>query len=206
MRDHLAPDAPRTPLQETTLEARVRAATIGEPTRVDGPIHLTDYDPEWPIRYERRAADIRATLGDRALLLEHVGSTSVPGLAAKPIVDIVVAVADSAVEAAYVPPMEEAGWVLRIREPDWFEHRLFKDPDWTVNLHVFSGGCPEIDRMLVFRDRLRSDDADRLRYEAVKRDLAARDWAYVQGYADAKGDVISRILAEAAGAGDDRAS
>jgi GrpB-like predicted nucleotidyltransferase (UPF0157 family) len=174
----------------------VRAATIGEPTRVDGPIHLADYDPAWPIRYDREAAGIRATLGDRALLVEHVGSTSVPGLAAKPIIDIVLAVADSADEAAYVPPMEAAGWILRIREPDWFEHRLFKDPDWTVNLHVFSAGCLEIDRMLTFRDRLRADDADRLRYETAKQDLAARDWTYVQGYADAKGDVIESILAE----------
>jgi GrpB-like predicted nucleotidyltransferase (UPF0157 family) len=121
----------------------------------------------------------------------------VPGLAAKPIVDIVLAVADSSEEADYVPSMEAAGWVLRIREPDWFEHRLFKDPDWTVNLHVFSAGCPEIDRMLAFRDRLRANEADRLRYEAAKRELAARDWAYVQGYADAKGDVIESILAAA---------
>jgi GrpB-like predicted nucleotidyltransferase (UPF0157 family) len=121
----------------------------------------------------------------------------VPGLAAKPIVDIVLAVPDSAAEASYVPPMEAAGWVLRIREPDWFEHRLFKDPGWTVNLHVFSAGCPEIDRMLAFRDRLRADDADRLRYEAAKRELAARHWTYVQGYADAKGEVIGSILADA---------
>ncbi|HEV8403692.1 MAG TPA: GrpB family protein [Candidatus Limnocylindrales bacterium] len=164
---------------------------------MDGPIHLADYDPAWPIRYAREAESIRATLGDRALLIEHVGSTSVPGLAAKPIIDIVLAVADSADEAAYVPSMEAAGWVLRIREPAWFEHRLFKDPDWTVNLHVFSAGCPEIDRMIAFRDRLRADDADRLRYEAAKRELAARDWAYVQGYADAKGEVIGSILGEA---------
>ncbi|HEY4190364.1 MAG TPA: GrpB family protein [Candidatus Limnocylindrales bacterium] len=158
---------------------------------------LAEYEPAWPIRYEREAASIRAILGERALLVEHVGSTSVPGLAAKPIVDIVLAVADSSEEADYVPSMEAAGWVLRIRELDWFEHRLFKDPDWTVNLHVFSAGCPEIDRMLAFRDRLRANEADRLRYEAAKRELAARDWAYVQGYADAKGDVIESILAAA---------
>jgi GrpB-like predicted nucleotidyltransferase (UPF0157 family) len=190
----------------TTLEARVRAATIGEPTRVDGPIHLAEYDPDWPVRFERLAAAIRATLGARALLVEHVGSTSVPGLAAKPIIDIVLAVADSADEAAYVPPMEAAGWLLRIREPGWFEHRLFKDPDSTVNLHVFSAGCPEIDRMLAFRDRLRAHDADRRRYEAAKRELAVRRWTYVQGYADAKGDVIGSILSGAVNAGDEGAS
>ena len=152
------------------------------------------------------AADIRATLEARALLVEHVGSTSVPGLAAKPIIDIVLGVADSADEAAYVPPMEAAGWLLRIREPGWFEHRLFKDPDWTVNLHVFSAACPEIDRMLAFRDRLRAHDADRRRYEAAKRELAARHWTYVQGYADAKGDVIGSILASEGVDSDDHAT
>ena len=175
----------------------MRAATIGEPTRLDGPIHLADYDPAWPLRYEREAAKVLAVLGERALRVEHVGSTSVPGLAAKPIIDMVLVVADSSDEAEYVPAMEAAGYVLRIREPDWFEHRLFKDPDWTVNLHVFSDGCPEIDRMLAFRDRLRARPADRLRYEAAKRELAAREWKYVQGYADAKGDVIVSILSEA---------
>jgi GrpB-like predicted nucleotidyltransferase (UPF0157 family) len=185
------------------MESRLRAVTIGEPTRVDGPILLAEYDPAWPIRYERLAADIRTTLGGRAILVEHVGSTSVPSLAAKPIIDIVLAVADSADEAAYVPPMEAAGWLLRIREPAWFEHRLFKDPEWTVNLHVFSAGSPEIDRMLAFRDRLRADDAARLRYEAAKRQLAARDWEYVQGYADAKGEVIGSILAAAATAAEE---
>jgi GrpB-like predicted nucleotidyltransferase (UPF0157 family) len=186
------------------MDARLRAVTIGEPTRVDGPIHLDEYDPAWPVRYEREAATIRAALGERAILVEHVGSTSVPGLAAKPIIDIVLAVTDSADEAAYVPPMEAAGWVLRIREPAWFEHRLFKDPDWIVNLHVFSAGCPEIDRMLAFRDRLRADDAARLRYEAKKRELAMRDWEYVQGYADAKGEVIASILSDPAGANERR--
>ncbi len=138
-------------------------------------------------------------------MVEHVGSTSVPSLAAKPIVDIILAVADSADEAAYVPPMEAAGWLLRIREPGWFEHRLFKDPDWMVNLHVFSAGCPEIDRMLAFRDRLRADDGERLRYEAAKRELAARHWTYVQGYADAKGEVIASILSGALSGGHERA-
>ena len=82
------------------------------------------------------------------LLLEHTGSTSVPGLAAKPIIDMTLAVPDSADEDAYLPELEAAGYVLRIREPDWFEHRVFKGPDTNVNLHVFSDDCPEIDRML----------------------------------------------------------
>lgn len=175
----------------------IRAATIGEPTHADGPIHLAEYDPAWPVLYGFEAARIRSILGDGVRLLEHVGSTSVPGLAAKRIIDIVLVVADSADEPAYVPSMETGGYVLRIREPDWFEHRMFKGPDTNINLHVFSAGCPEIDRMLAFRDRLRTRDDERVRYERAKRDLAAREWTYVQHYADAKGEVVESIIAGA---------
>lgn len=120
-----------------------------------------------------------------------------PGLPAKPIVDIALEVADSADEEAYVPDMEEAGYVLRIREPDWFEHRVFKGPETNVNLHVFSAGCEEVDRMLLFRDRLRENVAERDLYASAKRELAARDWKYVQQYADAKTAVVEEIMGRA---------
>lgn len=134
-------------------------------------------------------------------LLEHAGSTSVPELAAKPQIDIVLVVSDTADEPAYVPDMEAAGYVLRIREPDWFEHRLFGGPDTVINLHVFSAGCPEVERMLRFRDHLRRHEADRLLYERTKRALAARTWEYTQNYADAKTAVIQEILTRAQAAG-----
>ena len=145
----------------------------------------------------RERERILATLRDRVVRLEHVGSTSVPGLAAKPVIDIALAVPDSGAEADYVPDMEAAEYVLRIREPEWFEHRLFKGPDTSVHLHVFSEGCGEIDRMVLFRDRLRSNQADRELYERTKRELASRTWAHVQNYADAKNDVVDDILARA---------
>jgi GrpB-like predicted nucleotidyltransferase (UPF0157 family) len=173
------------------------SVTIGERRRVDGPILLVDSDPAWPVLYEREATRIRGLLGERVLLLEHAGSTSVPGLAAKPIIDIVLGVADPADERAYVPDMEAGGYVLRIREPDWHEHRLFKGPDTDVNVHVFAADSTEIERMLAFRDRLRTHAQERTRYEAAKRELAARDWTYVQDYADAKGDVVEGIIARA---------
>jgi len=179
-------------------EAELRAVTVGELKPLSGPVELVDYDPTWPGLFDREAERIRAALGDRVLLLEHTGSTSVPGLAAKPIVDITLAVPDSADEDAYLPALEAAGYVLRIREPDWYEHRVFKGPDTNVNLHVFSDGCPEIDRMLNFRDRLRSDAADRELYEQTKRELAAQEWNYMQDYADAKTAVVKEILARAA--------
>ena len=134
-------------------------------------------------------------------LLEHAGSTSVPGLVAKPRIDIILAVADSADEAAYAPDMVAAGYTLRIREPDWFEHRLFNAPDIEANIHVFTAGCPEIDRMLRFRDWLRRHPDDRDRYAAAKRDLAQRTWHYVQHYADAKSAIVADIMARADAAG-----
>lgn len=177
----------------------IRAHTIGELLPHAAPILIADYDPAWPALFEREAARIRPALGDRALVIEHVGSTSVPGLAAKPCIDILLAVPDSSDEPAYVPAMEAAGYVLRIREPDWYEHRVFKGPDTNVNLHVFSPGCPEIERMLGFRDWLRSHPADRELYERTKRELAGQEWTFVQNYADAKGAVVEAIIARASG-------
>jgi GrpB-like predicted nucleotidyltransferase (UPF0157 family) len=177
----------------------IEAAVIGGPTIHDGPIHLAEYDPQWGVWFARETERIRAALGTRALQVEHVGSTSVPGLAAKPIIDIVLTVADSSDEAAYVPAMEAAGYELRIREPEWFEHRLLKGPDTDVNVHVFGAGCAEVDRMLRFRDHLRTDRADRELYERAKRELAARRWKYVQHYANAKSDVVAEIMARADG-------
>ncbi|WP_433274201.1 GrpB family protein [Actinosynnema sp. CS-041913] len=161
-------------------------------------MRLVEYDPAWPGLFSREAARVRAALGGAVVALEHVGSTSVPGLAAKPIVDVLLVVADSADEPSYVPALEAAGYVLRLREPRWHEHRLFKGPDTDVNLHVHTVGDPEIIRMVTFRDWLRGHDADRVLYESVKRGLAAREWASVQDYADAKDSVVDEILARAA--------
>jgi GrpB-like predicted nucleotidyltransferase (UPF0157 family) len=157
-----------------------------------------DFDPLWTEVFRREADRIRTLLGCRALQIEHTGSTSVPGLAAKPIIDILLVVADSSDEPAYVPILERAGYSLRLREPNWHEHRMFKGPAADINLHVFSSGCSEINRILSFRDRLRSNEADRDLYERTKRDLAEKEWADVQDYADAKSAVIEEILARAA--------
>jgi GrpB-like predicted nucleotidyltransferase (UPF0157 family) len=178
-------------------EEQIRAATVGEPQELAGPIELADYDPAWPGLFAREARRIRATLREPAPRIEHVGSTAVPGLAAKPIIDILLIVGDSADEETYVPALEAAGYVLRIREPGWYEHRVFKGPDTNINLHVLSKGCPEIDRMLLFRDRLRSHDPDREVYERAKRELARKTWKYVQNYADAKGATVEGIIADA---------
>jgi GrpB-like predicted nucleotidyltransferase (UPF0157 family) len=129
--------------------------------------------------------------------IEHAGSTAVQGLAAKPIIDLVLVVEDSAHENDYVPALEAAGYMLRIREPDWHQHRMLKGPDTDINLHVFSSGCAEIERMLLFCARLRHDAADRVLYERAKRALAEREWTCVQNYADAKTSIIDEIIRRA---------
>jgi GrpB-like predicted nucleotidyltransferase (UPF0157 family) len=175
----------------------LRAVTIGERKPLDSTIHLADYNPDWPRQYALQAHAIRKTLGDRVLLLEHVGSTSIPGLSAKPVIDMVLAVSDSADEPAYVPALEAVGFVLRIREPGWYEHRLLQAPGADGNLHVFTIGCPEVFRMIAFRDWLRTHDDDRRFYERTKRELGARTWKDVQNYADAKSEVVQEILSRA---------
>ena len=180
-----------------TTEEEMRAATIGPLQPLNGPALIVDYNPEWPRRFDAEAAKIRAALGERALLLEHVGSTSVPGLAAKPILDIVLVVGDTRDEAAYVPPLEAVGYVLRNREPTWYEPRVLKGVDPAVNLHVFPAGCEETERMLLMRDWLRAYQDDRELYERTKRALARRTWKYTQNYADAKTTVVQEILARA---------
>lgn len=185
------------PTDKQTTDAEIAAYTIGEFKLHDAPIKLADYDTAWPTLFQREAKRILAALGGSVMELEHVGSTSVPGLAAKPQIDIVLVVADSSNEPTYLPALEQQGYFLRIREPDWYQHRVLKGPDTNINLHVFSAGCVEIDRMLTFRDWLRTHVDDRLLYEQTKRELASRTWRNVQNYADAKTNVVQEILGRA---------
>lgn len=181
----------------STSEDRLRKVTVGELKPHNTSITLQEYDPHWPKLFNREAKRIRSILGSKVLQLEHVGSTSVPGLCAKPIIDMLLVVEDSADETAYVSGLEKEGYILHIREPDWFEHRLFKGPDTAINLHVFSQGTSEVDRMLLFRNWLRANDSDRDRYAQVKQSLAQRQWRHVQDYADAKDSIVREIMGRA---------
>jgi GrpB-like predicted nucleotidyltransferase (UPF0157 family) len=161
-----------------------------QPTRVV----IVDYDPAWPLRFEQERARIEAALSGRARRIEHVGSTSVPGLAAKPIIDILVTLGDVEQDEALVGDMEVAGYPLRVREP---EHRMFRTPERDVHVHVHNDDSNEVERYLLLRDRLRRSTADRELYAATKRELAKREWSDMNYYADAKSDVIREIMARA---------
>jgi GrpB-like predicted nucleotidyltransferase (UPF0157 family) len=157
-------------------------------------IVVVDYDEAWPERYEALAATIRGAVGAGVRSLDHIGSTSVPGLAAKPIIDILLMVDDVGDEASFVSPLERAGFVLRVREPG---HRMLRTPELDVHLHVYAAGSGERERYLDLRDWLRHDRADRDLYAATKRELAKRDWSDMNYYADAKDDVVAVILGHA---------
>ncbi len=162
-------------------------------------VEVVPYDAGWPRRYSAVEARVRGALGDQVLALEHVGSTSVPGLAAKPVIDAVLTVADPADEAAYVPPLEADGFVLRVREPDWEEHRMLTRPDRSVNLHVFGPGAVETQRQLCFRNWLRGHVDDRDAYGALKTELGGRGFTRVMDYNNLKYalvyDIHERIFA-----------
>lgn len=175
----------------------IQAAWVEKAPQLNSTVTLAEYDPDWPELYQREAERIRTVLGDRIVQLEHVGSTSVPGLCAKPIIDIMLIVADSSEESAYVPDLENAGYKLVIREQDGEQHRAFKGPDTNINLHVYSPSTKEIERHLLFRDRLRANDCERELYADTKRELAKRTWKYIQHYADAKSAVVDGIVGRA---------
>ncbi len=175
-------------------EEEIMSVTVGVPEVLNNTIYLADYDSAWSSMFAELEQEIRGVLKNKVLLLEHVGSTSVPGLSAKPIIDMVLAVADSADESSYVPQLETSSYILKIREPNWYEHRVLKPQDKKANLHVFTTGCEEIERMIAFRDRLRNHPKDRKLYEVTKQKLSQQTWKYIQDYADAKSSVVREIM------------
>ena len=157
-------------------------------------IVVVPYRPDWPETFRRHRKRIATAIGAGALGIDHIGSTAVPGLAAKPIVDMLVVVADSADEDAWLPAMESAGYVLRVREPEFEEHRMFRTPERDVHVHVLSFGSPEIERYLRFRDALRAAPDLRARYQALKLTLAAQDFQDMNAYARAKSELVEAII------------
>lgn len=170
---------------------------MAEPELIGGPekreIVVVEYATSWPERFKEHRARIAQALGPAALRIEHIGSTAVQGLVAKPIIDIQLSVVDVEDEATYIPPLEEAGYNLRVREPG---HRMLRVFD-EAHVHLCSGGSDWERRHILFRDWLRRDEGDRELYARVKRELAGRDWETMNDYADAKARVIAEIMSRA---------
>ncbi len=187
---HWRPFDPPTP--EEIAEARVAPPE-------QAIVEVVAPDASWPEQFAAVGDTVVEALGDRALSVRHVGSTSVPGLWAKPIIDVDLTVADSGDEAAYLPALEAAGFVLRVREPDWEEHRCLRGADPTSNLHVWSPGSIEPARTAAFRDWLIAHPDDREAYAALKRDLAGQGFTDVMDYNNHKAgliyDIYERIFA-----------
>lgn len=174
---------PRRPdVTEVELVGGVEAPAFG----------LHGYDERWPSLYREHRRRILDALAP--VEVEHIGSTSVPGLAAKPIIDIVVAVDDITAEEDYLEALLAAGYELRVREP---RHRLVRTPSRDVHVHVYERGDPAITDYLLLRDRLRTDADDRALYESTKTSLLRRRWDDMNAYADAKTEVVHAILARA---------
>ena len=171
-------------------EAYLERILIGG--REKRPVVLVEYDRGWPGRFERERRRIQNALGEAVTRIEHIGSTAVPGLAAKPIVDVLVTLAAPDDEETFASALEGAGYELRVREPG---HRMFRTPTRDVHVHIWRDSDSEVGRCIRFRDRLRRSPEDRRAYEQLKRDLAKSDWADMNDYADAKGPLIEAILA-----------
>jgi GrpB-like predicted nucleotidyltransferase (UPF0157 family) len=150
---------------------------------------VVDYDPQWPVQYAGHEERIVEAVGPDARV-EHIGSTAVPGLAAKPIIDVLLVVPDITAEEDYLDPLLAAGYQLRVREPG---HRMVRTPDRDVHVHILEPDAPEADDYLLLRDHLRVDEADRKLYADTKRELAAGDWSDMNAYAEAKTEVIQGI-------------
>jgi len=179
------------------LDAYLDRVLVGGRDPSPAHIEIAPPDPAWPRRFAEHRDRIAAALGSAALQLEHVGSTAVPGLAAKPVVDVLVTVADPDAEDRYLPALLEAGYALRVREPG---HRMLTTEARDVHVHVWAAGSPEAAQQLALRDLLRRSPAARERYEAEKRRLAMRSWPTADHYAEAKSPVIAELLQEAASA------
>lgn len=183
-------------LGPTHLDEELDAALVGgrEPVTVV----IVDSDPSWPDRYEIERARLVTALGPVVRRIEHIGSTAVPGLAAKPVIDILVEIDDPEAEDSYRAALEDVGYQLRVREP---RHRMFRTPARDVHVHLWPTDSEESADYLAVRDRLRTNADDRAHYEQVKRALAGRAWRDMNYYAEAKGPVIAAIRRRAAGPG-----
>jgi len=167
-------------------------------TSLGGDLELVPYDPAWPARFEALRDKLALALGPVALRIDHIGSTAVPSLAAKAVIDIQVIVSNQADDASYMPGLESTGLGLRYRDPaaSWSFFRPMRPPR-THHVHVTSAGSPRERAQLLFVDYLRYDAGARDAYAALKYELAATHANDRVAYTDAKTEFVTAVLEDA---------
>ncbi|OTA15747.1 Dephospho-CoA kinase [Xenorhabdus vietnamensis] len=160
--------------------------------RTQEPIIIVPYNTEWGTIYNEEKNKIQRQLQGKIISIEHIGSTAVPGLFAKPVIDIDLIIADPIQEIDYIPALEKLGYVLRVREPSWYQHRMLRLDSPRINLHIFGKNCPEHIRHLLFRNWLRNHEDDKLRYAAAKLE-AVEGAEHIMEYNDNKNRMIKDI-------------
>jgi GrpB-like predicted nucleotidyltransferase (UPF0157 family) len=181
---------------------QLAAGLVGEPPARWQSIVLEDYDPAWADQYAAARSRLEQALPGQIIGIEHVGSTSVPGLAAKPVIDIDLLLEETSDEARYLPALEGTGYRLVLREPWWYQHRMLVSPEADVHLHVWPRDAPEPIRHRLFRDWLRTHPDDRDRYARAKRSVARQTVDEPGDYSLSKNEVIDDIYTSIFAAGD----
>jgi GrpB-like predicted nucleotidyltransferase (UPF0157 family) len=161
-------------------------------------VEIVAYDPAWPARFAELGRELRGGLGEVALRIDHIGSTAVPGLAAKPVIDIQISVADFEPLEAFKQPLEWLGYVYRADNPERTK-RYFREPPGRrrTHVHVRRAGSFSEQWALLFRDYLRAHPETVAEYEAVKRRLARRFRDDRHGYTNAKGPFLWEVIRRA---------
>lgn len=137
------------------------------------PVSIVEPRDSWQKDGEALIQQIRDAIGPRAIRLDHIGSTSVGGMPAKPIIDVDLTIADPSKEEEWLPQLEDTGLILTVREPWWFHHRMLETPERDAHIHVFGPDSAEPLKHLVLRNWLRESEEDRQLYAQTKRDAAA---------------------------------
>lgn len=201
----IADAAPETTLDDAPAKTVQSGSQYLSERTEPAAIEIVDYDPAWPAQYERLQTRIAAALGTTALSITHVGSTSVPGLPAKPVIDVDIIVADICDESTYVPALEKAGFQFFMREPDFYEHRMFVDYNPQANIHIHSPTSGQVMRHTAFTTWLKNHPEDRNLYAEIKRKAskeAIENSEDVNQYNARKSAVLQQILARAMAAVD----
>jgi GrpB-like predicted nucleotidyltransferase (UPF0157 family) len=162
-----------------------------------GKVILSEYDPKWPIEFEKEKKLITSAVGPVDILIEHVGSTAVAGLCAKPIIDILIGIPNFADGFSLVAPLEEIGYEFKGKNGIIGRHFFAKGLLRTHHIHMVEKNSTFWKEHVLFRDFLRNNDIDKQKYALLKKNLAQAYKSDRDGYTNAKADFIRSIIQKA---------